>query len=224
MEATVDDLAWLQERHHLGPMHLIGHSFGGAVAIEFARRYPAKTANVILVDTTNDLGAGLEHQLTTLRARADHFGDKADDVRAIVDEQSSALQRLDSVFGRVGRLAVQRQLHFASDEGQQRMEASDARSGILACTSRRAVQALVEEGWLNRAQTPLALAGKGVLLAGRKSEAIGEAQIASAARAFDVPVVWFENSGHFVFVEEPERFVSVVEDIVLRGATLTSTP
>ena len=129
-----------------------------------------------------------------------------------------------SAVGPTLRLAVQRQLHFASDEGQQRMEASDARSGILACTSRRAVQALVEEGWLNRAQTPLALAGKGVLLAGRKSEAIGEAQIASAARAFDVPVVWFENSGHFVFVEEPERFVSVVEDIVLRGATLTSTP
>ncbi len=215
MAATVDDIAWLQRRLGLGPLNLIGHSFGGAVALEFARRYPEHTGKVILVDTTNDFGAALNHQLAISRSNAERFGDKAAAVREIADKDGPALQRLGELYALVGRLPLQRQIHFATDVGQQKMERDDAESGLLSCRSGDAVAALVKEGWLEGALPAHALdEGKGILFAGRHSEAIGRQNIESASNAWNVPVHWFEESGHFVFVEEPEHFVEQLKRFV----------
>ena len=50
VERQVDDLAALVKTLGSTPAHIIGHSFGGAVALNFALRYPALVRTLVLVE------------------------------------------------------------------------------------------------------------------------------------------------------------------------------
>lgn len=109
----------------------------------------------------------------------------------------------------LGRERLQAQLHYAHDRAQQSFEALDA--ATAGCTQRDVGEAFASEGWLG---TPAAasapLGHPAVVFAGRHSEVIGAANIRAAAQAWGAPVVWFEDRGHFVYWEEPQRFVREV--------------
>ena len=48
---SVDDLAALLDRLHIfHPVHIIGNSYGGVVALAFARAYPERTASLVLLE------------------------------------------------------------------------------------------------------------------------------------------------------------------------------
>lgn len=49
--AFADDVAWLCEQLGLFKPILVGHSMGGNVVLEFAARYPAVPASVVLIDS-----------------------------------------------------------------------------------------------------------------------------------------------------------------------------
>jgi pimeloyl-ACP methyl ester carboxylesterase len=51
---TLDDyISWLREKTRtLRPFILLGHSFGGQLAIRFARQYPDKVSRLILIDSS----------------------------------------------------------------------------------------------------------------------------------------------------------------------------
>jgi pimeloyl-ACP methyl ester carboxylesterase len=48
---TTDDLLALMDALEIGRAHLVGHSFGGGVAIDFALVHPARVASLILVNS-----------------------------------------------------------------------------------------------------------------------------------------------------------------------------
>lgn len=49
-ELMAADIAHLLASLKLGPVHLVGHSLGGKVAMEFALRYPQQTLSVVAAD------------------------------------------------------------------------------------------------------------------------------------------------------------------------------
>ena len=49
--AFVDDLAWLIKELHLDKPVVIGHSMGGTIALNLARKHPELTSAIILVDS-----------------------------------------------------------------------------------------------------------------------------------------------------------------------------
>ena len=49
-------LFWLESLHFKQPSVLIGHSVGGYLALEFARRFPGQTRGLILIDPVYSLG------------------------------------------------------------------------------------------------------------------------------------------------------------------------
>ncbi len=64
-----DDLAALIRALNLGPVELVGHSYGGTVAVEFARRYPELVHSLVLGEPAVDLfGTGAVRDSIVSRA------------------------------------------------------------------------------------------------------------------------------------------------------------
>lgn len=217
MDATIDDVDALLRHLEIERVSLLGHSFGALVAIEYLRHRPQHVERMVLVDMSADVPAVLGHQVAHVAASAEGpFAEHAEAIEAIVEGDGDALAKLMQLYGVVGRDALQREVHWASAEAQTLGEAWDAESGLLACTQPEAVQALLAEGYMSDAKPTLMarLERPGVLLAGRRSQVVGAANVEAAAQRWGVALRWFERSGHFVYVEEPEAFASAVVDAV----------
>ena len=67
---------------------VVGHSMGGMVAYEFARRWPEKTIALIWVDGTFTIPVDVDQQITGLRKRAEDFRspDYQEKVRKFIDQ------------------------------------------------------------------------------------------------------------------------------------------
>jgi pimeloyl-ACP methyl ester carboxylesterase len=50
LERQVDDLAAIMTTMHLTPAHVVGHSIGGAIALQLARRHPELVRTLILIE------------------------------------------------------------------------------------------------------------------------------------------------------------------------------
>src|SRR5512138_1879672 len=59
----------LRERLGFDRWAVLGHSFGGHVALEYALRYPARVSRLVLLDTAGDTWWSMEHAPDVLRGR-----------------------------------------------------------------------------------------------------------------------------------------------------------
>lgn len=217
MAPTVADLEALREHVGAERFVLLGHSFGAIVAAAYAHRHPDHVAAVVQVDSAPEVGRALEHQVQTLDAAAEtELAEQANEVHAIASRDAPAFDRLGELYGLLGRLPVQRQLHYASADAQERMEVLDAEPGILGCTSSEVVGAFAREGYLGDVPEHVSepIGAPTLLLAGRASHVIGEENITQAAEQWGAQVVWIEDAGHFVYFEQPEAFVRAVTEFL----------
>jgi proline iminopeptidase len=211
MEATVDDLERVRQQVGGPRWILLGHSFGGVVALEYARRYHEHVAGLVLDETTGDLPAALEHQIQTLaRLGPERFAEHAAELARIAAEKGSPFARLGHCYALLGRVPLQRAIVFASDEGQRQLERWDE-DNAFRCGGNVA-KIYADEGWLDRPRPELLhrLDCPTVVFAGRRSDVIGAATVTAAAQAWGAPIVWFEHSGHFPNIEEPEAFAGAL--------------
>jgi len=208
---TVEDIDALRQGLGIGRLTLIGHSFGGLLALEYARLHPDRVDGLVLVDTTADLPVAFGHQAEVLERLAPAAAAAA----GPAPSARPALERLLAAYRIVGPEVAQRRLLFASDEGWARHEAWDEASGLRG-RGVGVMLAYAEEGCLDSSHPELmrTLGTRGVLLAGLRSGAVGVEGIEAAARAWGVPVRWFERSGHFVYADEPEAFAAAVVEFV----------
>jgi pimeloyl-ACP methyl ester carboxylesterase len=67
---------------------VVGHSMGGLVAYEFARRWPAKTIALIWVDGAFSIPVDVDLQIATFRKRAEEFrsSDYQEKIRLFIDQ------------------------------------------------------------------------------------------------------------------------------------------
>lgn len=217
MNPTAGDIDALLQDLQIERTVLIGHSFGAVVAAAYAHRYPQRVAGVVFVDGAPNVGSALSYQVERIDTIADRvFPDNATAVHEIARAPETPFTKLGALYGLLGRLAVQRNLHFATSEAQDSMEQMDAESGFLACTSAHTVGAFVEEGYLSEARPDVAvrLSSPSLLIAGRQSHVIGPSVIEQAAATWGSELVWVENAGHFVYFEQATPFVTAVRDFV----------
>lgn len=216
MQQTIDDLEHLRTLIGAERLILTGHSFGGAVAAAYTARYPTRVAAVVMIDTTHDMGRALQYQVEHIDSIADTaFADKAQQIRAIARSSDRAMGRLGKLYGAIGRLPLQRKLHYADPANQESMETLDRESGFLNCTSGNVVEAFSAEGYLSKALPDVArpLGVPALLIAGRDSHVIGAENVRSAAQAWNAEVEWLD-AGHFVYFERPREFAQAIERFV----------
>ncbi len=206
MDPTIADLERLREHLGIARWGVVGHSFGGLLALVYATRHASAVERVLLIEATADVHAALEHQVRALGEPP-----ATPEVVAIAQEDGPPIDRMVRIYQLVGRVEVQRRLHWASPAAQRRAEAWDQQSMLLDCTRDGVLDSYRDAGWTDaHPELMQHLPMPSLLMVGRRSRVLGEELATTSASAWGAELVWMEESGHFPFVEEPERFVEVV--------------
>ncbi len=212
--ATEDYVADLDElRAHLGleRLLLLGHSHGGVVAQAYAARHPGRVERLVLASTLARFQSEQEAAMQAgIEARAGEpwYEDAAEALRAEQagewgsDEELGAitLRELPFYFARFGE---RERRHLALLEGE--IPCGDA----LKLFNDEIVSTFDLRPDLPRITAPtLVITGEddfitGPVCARELAEGIGDAEL-----------VLLADCGHFVFVEQPERFAAAVGDFL----------
>ncbi|MGZ3722418.1 MAG: alpha/beta fold hydrolase [Bdellovibrionales bacterium] len=218
MTALVEDLEALRKITGISKINLLGHSFGGLIALEYLRAYPQHVGKIILLESTAKLNAILEHQvayLAEVSVRA--FPQHTSSLVEIAKSTSSLLDKLVAIYQLLEERALLKELFWYQGENMYRHIALDVQSGLFFKTGSRLVFELEKSGYLESDHPELMqkLTVPAILFAGRHSQCAGEINMNAAARSWGVPLVWFEQSGHLPYAEEPQAFAEAVFKFIL---------
>lgn len=190
---------------------VLGHSFGGHVALEYALRYPESVSHLILLDSGGDSRWSRENA-AQLVARRGHGAKKAELVRRWFNGEFAPREMLP-IFARIGGL-------YSHD------------SGLRALT--HTAGELARGGWRSRMRPePLIFAGRELLTGWTVMHRLGEIRVPTlvmagrddfvfppehqAELAVGIPAATLrivERSGHNPHSERPEEVMNAVKDFV----------
>jgi proline iminopeptidase len=184
-------------RKHLGfeEVAVLGYSFGGGVALEYALRYPERLSHLILLDTTPSFDYGEEIEANARRKGA-------------TQEQLDALGASDeneADFWHTLNLIAPLYFHTFDADLAERVLGKT----IVSVEAAEAGDA-ISEGWdltprLGEISAPtLILVGEDDFICPPSRAKIMHERIPNSE------LVVFERSGHFPHVEEPEAFFEAV--------------
>lgn len=204
MEQLADDAVDLARHLGFDRVVVIGHSYGGFVAQELALRHPAHVAGLVLIDTTPG-------QLGATESPDDEQGPP---MPPEVAARFAVVPASDEEFKAMAAEFFPNYLY--------RPETVDA-AALLDATVYDVAAMIrgfeVLAGWssVDRLAT---ITAPTLVMAGRHDVFTSWPQAMRIARAIDgAEVVVFEASGHFPWIEEPERFFAVVGDWLDRNVT-----
>lgn len=219
VDALVDDIEALRRHLNLNKINLIGHSFGGLLAIEYSRRYPEYSDKMILVDISGRLKAIIQHQIeSVLRLAPRYFPDLQPMLKIVADSSVSPIAKLKSMYELCDEVVLERQLYWFNDQSREENALLDIEAKIYGRES-RLVPKLMASGYLESDHPELMtpLMRPAVLFSGRHSQCVGEKNILEAAKSWEIPVVWFDRSGHLPHIEEPETFAQATFQFLLEA-------
>lgn len=183
---------------HLGfdKVAVIGHSYGGFIALEFALRYPRRLSHLILLDTAPALNYGEEILANALRKGA------TEEMVTILHANFASDEDMRQKFPKIWPLYFKT---FNADIAQRLVE------NCIITTSGRAVEG--ESEAYNVIPRLAEIKMPTLILVGRDDFICppSQAHIIYEGIAHSELVI-FENSGHLPYVEEPEVFFKAVED------------
>jgi proline iminopeptidase len=203
-ETLVEDLEAL--RRHLGVSRLsiVTHSFGTAIGLSYAAKYPERVARMViaggLADAPRSCREGAERMARLhpeLHARA--FPKGAD---AVSDEQICARTFVPGRAGEELRAADM----FPNPEARQRFQAFEAASGLRNTGELSGYQfrhGLLQWRFTGQARVTMPV----LVIAGEQDWAAGPAaQRHLAGTLPNARLLVYPGVGHWMFVEAPERF------------------
>jgi proline iminopeptidase len=207
MERLADDAAALATRLEATPAVVIGHSYGGFVAQELAIRHPEQVAALILVDTTPG-------QLGESDAPGE---DQGPPPPAEWLEAVSSAPRDDAEFAAGLRALLP--YYLADRASLPAVEAAVSRIVFDAAAANRSMEVLA--GW-SAADRLSAIRVPTLVVVGRHDLIASPAQARRIARRIpDARLVELEHSGHFPWLEQPDRFLQVVREWIGEKLALT---
>lgn len=195
LDLLVEDVEAL--RQHLGATQIVpmGHSFGGAVALEYAARYPEHVARLVLVDPLSDTPGSMDSWREALRrwhpelaAQADSTGD------------------LWAALNQAGGQDFFNRMQFRDQRLRERQDSLDTASGLV--NSGELSNALWQQGLADYRFTAFDRLTMPVLVLGGAADyAIGPVTMEALAQVLPHATFHrYDASAHFPYVEEPERF------------------
>jgi proline iminopeptidase len=184
-------------RKHLGfeEVTVLGYSYGGFVALEYALRYPERLGRLLLLDTAPTFDYGEEIEANARRKGATQ--EQLDALDAEVTDEAALRQQLETVLPLYWH-------HFDADLGERILSTTK-----LSIEAYKAGAALVE-GWsvvprLGDVSVPtLIVVGRDDFICPPSQARILHEGIPHSE------LVVFERSGHFPYIEEPDAFFDAV--------------
>jgi proline iminopeptidase len=197
--ALIEDIEGLRRKLGVPRIALIGHSFGGALALEYAARYPEHVSAVVFVAGLWDAPLQLRYRCRRIRAiyrdappvdSARGFADNCDWVWKLPNEKRQPLMQ--------GLMFPDSAVRLRLDSVE---EASGLRHGgeVDAATFKPILQYRFAAH--QRLTMPV------LVIAGRHDGAAASEGLRDLTRLLpDGRYVEYHQSGHFVYLDEPERF------------------
>ena len=197
------DLEELRAQLGLERWTVLGHSFGSYVALDYAHRYPERVEKLVLVggaaalDYPDVIGANLARRGTPEQG-------------ALLQKAMSAPLESDEEFRRGWNLLLPLYFHTFDPEIARRMDEKASYSAPALFHGFRMLSQFSALPWLHDLAMPA------LVVAGRHDWIAPPAQGAQRlARGLPhARLAIFEESGHFPFIEENERFLSVLGEFV----------
>ena len=218
----VDDCEALRDWLGIERWAILGHSFGGRVALRYAHRYPERVGAVIFENPAWDFAETERLRLPAAAAIFDELGDidTAATCRAVAaGPRHGAWESIDLVTKLVG-YGRYYDLYVHDPGMRQSFLALEAANPHPAGHSARHSQLLMESADIMTSMMPL-LAGLRVpalLIKGRYDLVTGPEQLAGfRASVPDGMVEVFERSGHFAQLEEPDRYAELITAFARRN-------
>lgn len=210
MDILVEDVERLRRELGAEKIALVGHSFGTAIGMEYAARYPARVQRLVLVAGIPDIPAMLDAQCVRLAAT-----DPAAYARAVegVAAGSSPRCKPHRAYPGKNQEYVNRNM-FPDPKIAAMVDAADEADGLK--NSGELSRAMFNQGLLQyRFARPAALTMPVLVLAGAEDhQAVAGPQRAFAAELPRGRYLEYPGRGHFMWVEDPERFARDVAAFV----------
>ena len=217
LATLVEDIEALRQTLGVPQVALIGHSFGGLLALEYGAKYPERVSHLVFVD-------GLWDTRLQCRLRAERLAELRPEAYARVRGDTIApdgKRRSDCdlefrAFRGAEREAYNTALMFPNPALATRMDSVNRARGIR--NTGELSRALFSAGLLDYRFTAHNRLTMPVLVIGGKFDgAAGPAGLRALAGGLpNARFVEFEQSGHFVYLDEPDRFAREVASFVLR--------
>jgi len=215
----VEDVESLRKALGVAQISVIGHSWGGLLALEYAAVYPERVARIVLAGPSADLPAACTARVTWLAvhktqalasARQKLSGDCALAFRALQGEELASYN--DAVM-------------FPDPKQRALNDQADERSGLK--NTGELQRALVDAGLFDyRFRRSAELTLPVLIIAGLHDFAIGLSQQRALAAALPhARLQIYERGGHFMYLDEPERFAGdVVRFLAVRADSSAQLP
>lgn len=216
LDTLAADVEALRRTLGLSKIALIGHSFGGTLALEYAARYPQHVSRMVLVSAYSDHAVTCREQRAgATAAYPDAFARMAADT---VDSAGRHRSDCEMEFHALSqeqfdRLNNARQ--FVDSTYRLRQDSIDAVSGLS--NTGEMGHALANAGLYDRYEFKAydRLSMPVLIVAGRHDGAVGLTSQEALARAIPQSrLLIYEHSAHFPYVEEPERFAHDVTTFI----------
>lgn len=210
LEQMADDIAELINTLGISKPYVFGHSAGGFVAMHLALRHPGLLGGLILSGsspTVAPIQSELDEPSPSL---ADRASPQAMDAAAKVFSGHITAESIATFFEEVGP--------FYAGPTNMELTSRLMRTTISNIEMMRHFMTKLAPGFDLTAQLHLITVPTLVLVGAFDWICPPRASRAIAKLVLRSKLVEFENSGHFVFSEEPAKFRTVVEDFLAGGA------
>ncbi|MHB8597957.1 MAG: alpha/beta fold hydrolase [Ktedonobacteraceae bacterium] len=213
-------------RHELGlsQWHILGHSFGGYLAVRYALSYPEAVQGLIFENPVFDVGLTARSLLQAAATEFSAEGDEAHARRCLAAvSQEHSLQEVWQAFIELGSaLGSRRNALYVHGSKKDFFEHLAEAAPFPAEYWDRAVvhqQRLVKEGQLFHSVLAdlIHLRQPALLIKGKYDAVTGAEQIACFLQTVEAShLLLCEDSSHFVHVEEPQVFAKAICQFLLR--------
>jgi proline iminopeptidase len=206
ISAMVGDIEALRKQLGVPKLALMGHSFGGALALEYAAAYPRHVDRMVLVSAASDIPSACAARVAFLEKR---YGADLAKARAAAAERKETPGDCFFAFNAVGDEARERvndETMFPDLKLAQEQKDVDAKSGLR--NTGELGGALWNNGFLSyRFSGVKRLTMPVLVLAGTEDHAIGlRPQRALAEQLPKARVGEYAGAGHFLYLDAPQRF------------------
>jgi proline iminopeptidase len=209
LAVLVEDMEALRQELGVERWVLLGHSFGGTLALEYAARHPQRVAGVVYVSGFSDA----ESSFATWKRELErlHPGRLAETASAeVATDYARVMRALKGLDARDFFQALQ--FHHAAS--RERLEAVDAESG-LRNTGELSQALFSQELPTYRFTASERITAPVLVIGGRYDHAIGVDSLRALARALPrATFLEYEESGHYPYLEEADRFERDVRDFL----------
>lgn len=203
LEVLVADLEALRQDLGVERWVLMGHSFGGTLALEYAARHPEHVAGVVYVSGFSDAASSFA---TWKRELERLYPERLASATVPEEKDASDYARVMRALRGVDAQAFFNQLQFHDTTYLQMQEAVDAESG-LRNTGEMSRALFANELQSYHFSASERITAPVLVVGGRYDNSIGLESIQALAKTLPhATFLEYEKSGHFPYLEEADRF------------------